>query len=208
MKLATLVSRHRRLLAAACAAAAVTFALSALRPAAPRGVPVPAAARDLPSGATLRASDVRHVFLPPAAIPDGLVRSGVAGHVLAGPMRKGEPFTDARLVGRRLLGGYGPDLVAVPVRMADAGSVRLLHSGDRIDVLVTAASFDAAEAEEAAGPARAVVSSVPVVAIPRAAGGFAGGGDGALVVVAARRDQAVALAGSSPESRWSFVIVG
>jgi Flp pilus assembly protein CpaB len=215
--LAALISRHRRLLAAACAAAAVAFALPALRPAAPRGVPVLTVARDLPAGATLRPADVRPVTLPAAAAPDGLVRSGVAGRVLAGPMRRGEPVTDARLIGPGLLGGYGPDLVAVPVRMADAESVRLLRPGDRIDVLATAGSFDAAPdgLGRAAGRARAVAWAVPVVTIPgrpsgaqSGLGSGGGAGEGALVVVAARRDQAATLAATAHESRWSFVIVG
>jgi Flp pilus assembly protein CpaB len=136
----------------------------------------------------------------------------VAGRVLAGPMRKGEPLTDTRLVGPGLLSGYGPELVAVPVRIADAESVRLLHPGDRIDVLVGQVSVDGAvdgDAEASDRQVRAVVSSVPVIAIPReSSGDQSGPGDGALVVVAARRDQAAALSGLSPESRWSFVIVG
>jgi Flp pilus assembly protein CpaB len=220
MRLAALISRHRRPLAAACAAAAMAFALAALRPAVPRGVPVLTATRDLPSGATLRAADVRRTTLPAAVAPAGLVRSGVAGRVLAGPMRRGEPVTDARLVGRGLLAGYGPGLVAVPVRMADAESVRLLRPGDRIDVLATAAAaaFDTApdEVDRPAGRARAVAWSVPVVTIPRLpsgeqSGGLESGGgpgEGALVVVAARRDQAATLAAAAHDSRWSFVIVG
>ena len=237
--LAALVSRHRRLLAAACAAAAVAFALSAPRAAAPHGVPVPTAARDLPSGATLRPADVRSVTMPAAVAPAGIVRSGLAGRVLAGPMRRGEPLTDARLIGPGLLTGYGPDLVAVPVRVADAASARLLHPGDRIDVLASPASAASAASagdlggdEAAAAPgfrpaerARALVSAVPVIAIPGSGDGTAHGagglgaadtstagdgtyGDGALIVIAARREQAATLAGPTDGSRLSFVIVG
>jgi Flp pilus assembly protein CpaB len=215
---AALVGRHRRLLAAACAAGAVAFALSALRSAAPHGVPVPAAARDLPSGATLRSADVRPVTMPAAAVPAGVVRSGLAGRVLAGPMRRGEPVTDARLIGRQLLNGYGAGLVAVPLRMADAASVRLLRTGDRIDVRTTAAS-PGDLGDEPADPglratdrARPLASAVPVIAVPGRDGddGAAGdaAGDGALIVVAARYDQAAALASAAGGPRLAFVIVG
>ncbi|HEU5159039.1 MAG TPA: RcpC/CpaB family pilus assembly protein [Streptosporangiaceae bacterium] len=217
---AALVSRRRRLLAAACAAAAVAFALAALRPAAPSGVRVPTAARDLPAGATLRPSDIRPVTVPAAAAPAGIVRTALAGRVLAGPMRRGEPLTDARVVGRRLLSGYGPDLVAVPVRVADAASVRLLHPGDRIDLL--AGSTGAAdpgggemadlEVRPTATRARPLVSAVEVIAVPGVGGhptdDDAGAGEGALIVVAAHHDQAATLAGPAAGARLSFVIVG
>jgi Flp pilus assembly protein CpaB len=233
VRLAALVSRHRRVLAAASAAAAAAFALSALRSAAPPGVPIPTAARDLPSGATLRPSDVRPVTVPAAAAPAGIVRSGLAGRVLAGPVRRGEPLTDARLLGGRLLSGYGAGLVAVPLRMADAGSVRLLHPGDRIDVLAAPASLGgegggpapgdlgtgdsgAASPREPPPRARPLAYAVPVIAVPGiGAGGGGTGGldgpveDGALVVVAARPDLAVTLAAPAASgARFAFVIVG
>ncbi len=50
-------------------------------------------------------------------------------------MRAGETITDVRLVGPALLAGYGDQLVAAPVRIADAGSAALLQPGDVIDVL-------------------------------------------------------------------------
>jgi Flp pilus assembly protein CpaB len=215
MTLAALVSRHRRLLSAAFAAAAVACSLSAVRPAPPHGVKILTAARDLPFGAMLRVSDVRPVTVPAAVVPDGIVRSGVTGRMLSGPMRRGEPLTDARLMGRGLLSGYDPGLAAVPVRIADAGSVRLLRPGDHIDVLAAPGPDDADAATEGVaflGRARTLVSSVPVIAVPREPfgdqGSFGRGGEGALVVVAARRDQAAALARSATGSALSFVIVG
>ncbi|HEY7489054.1 MAG TPA: RcpC/CpaB family pilus assembly protein [Streptosporangiaceae bacterium] len=198
-------------------------ALSAVRPAAPRGVRVLAAARDLPSGITLRPSDVRPVVLPPTAVPDGAARTSLTGRVLAGPVRSGEPLTDVRLLDPGLLNGYGPGLVAVPIRMADAGAVRLLHPGDHIDVLAAATPpGDAPDGLPAAGSdaggkptawTRPVASSVPVVAIPPASGDnevtpINEPGDGALVVVAARRDQAATLAAFAGGARLTFVIVG
>ncbi|TYK49439.1 SAF domain-containing protein [Actinomadura decatromicini] len=195
------LARLRRPLAALFAAAAAGLALPALRPGPPPSVAVLAAARDLRAGATLTASDLRRVRLPPEAVPSGALRSGAAGRVLAGPMRRGEPLTDARLVGDGLLRGFGPGTVATPVRIADAGAVRLVRPGDRIDVLAAPSpspslspSLDAAPAVVSGG-ARLVISSVPVVAVPRRAA--SDDHDGALVVVATDRTQAVALAGAA-----------
>ncbi|MFG2085143.1 MULTISPECIES: SAF domain-containing protein [unclassified Spirillospora] len=183
----------RRPLAALLAAAAAGLAFMALRPAPPPSVRVLAAARDLPAGATLAPSDVHHVDLPPAAVPSGTLRSGT-GRVLAAPMREGEPLTDARVVGDGLLRAYGPGTVATPVRIADGDAVRLLHPGDHIDVLTGPAppALPDATAGRLRGDARVVVSSVSVITVP--APNEAGGRQGALIVLATDRAQALALA--------------
>jgi Flp pilus assembly protein CpaB len=192
------LARHRRPLAAVLAAAATGFGLLALRPPPPPSVQILAAARDLPGGTTLRTRDLRVVALPVRAVPDGAVRSGapwrgLTGRVLAGPMRRGEPLTDAGLLGAGLLDGYGPDVVAAPVRVADPGAARLLHAGDRIDVLAVAGGGPLEDIAPAYGRrARTVVSSVPVIAVPREPPGD----HGALVVLATSREQAMALAGA------------
>jgi len=189
------LSRLRRPLAALFAAAAAGLALLALRPGPPPSVRVLAAARDLPAGTPLGPSDLRHLDLPPSAVPVGTLSTGGAGRVLAGPMRRGEPLTDARVVGAGLLRGYGPGTVATPVRLADAGAARLVHPGDRVDVLTVPS-----EAAPANGPrarwdaARVVVSEVPVIATPPPDEN--GAQEGALVVLATDRPQAVALAGA------------
>lgn len=190
------LARLRRPLAALFAAAAAALGLLALRPAPPPSVGVLAAARDLRAGATLTASDLRRARLPPGVVPSGALRSGAAGRVLAGPMRRGEPLTDARLVGGGLLRGHGPGTVATPVRIADAGAVRLVRPGDHIDVLTAPPPSGSLDAASAASPgqARMVISSVPVVAVPRR--DAADDHEGALVVVATDRAQAVALAGA------------
>ncbi|TDD26787.1 hypothetical protein E1287_35875 [Actinomadura sp. KC06] len=189
------LSRLRRPLAALFAAAAAGLALLALRPAPPPSVRVLAAARDLPAGRTLTPSDLRPVNLPPGSVPSGALRSRAAGRVLAGPMRRGEPLTDARVVGAALLRGYGSGTVATPVRMADADATRLLHPGDHIDVLTTQAPSDPLEATQQQGPARIVVSSVPVVAVPPP-DEDGPQEEGALIVLATDRAQAAALAGA------------
>ncbi|TDC03360.1 Flp pilus assembly protein CpaB, partial [Actinomadura bangladeshensis] len=153
----------------------------------PPSVRVLSAARDLPAGTPLTAADLGHVDLPPPAVPSGALRSSAVGRVLAGPMRKGEPLTDARVLGEALLKGYAPGTAATPIRIADRAAARLLHPGDRIDVL----SAPPAEGPEQHG-ARVVVSGVPVVAIPPAVED--GGQEGALIVLATDRAQALALA--------------
>lgn len=185
------LTRIRRPLAALFAAAAAGLALVALRPAPPPSVRVLAAARDLPAGTTLTPSDLRPVGFPPASVPSGTLRSGATGRVLAGPMRKGEPLTDARIVGAALLRGHGPGTVATPVRVADADAVHLLRPGDHVDVLTAPTPLEAAPQP---GGARIVVSAVPVVAVPAPRGNSAR--EGALVVLATDRAQAAALAGA------------
>lgn len=184
-----LVSRYRRLLAALCAAAAVAFGLGTVRGGS--GVPVPVAARDLSAGTALRPGDLTVRTLPTA--PDGLVRRA-AGHTLAAPVRRGEPITDVRLRSNGLLGDS--DGVAVPVRLADAEVVRLLHPGDQVDVLA---------ARDGPLPARTVASAVPVITVPRADSGAA---EGALIMVRTGREEAAALARAAVDARLSIIVVG
>ncbi|MFC9977017.1 Flp pilus assembly protein CpaB [Spirillospora sp. NPDC127200] len=186
--------RARRALAALFAAAGTALALLSLHPSPQEGRRVPVAARDLPAGRTLTAADISTVELPPSAVPDGLARTPLAGRTVAGPMRRGEPLTDARLLGEGLLRGHAPDTVAAPVRIADAGAARLLRPGDRIDVLATTPPGDALAPPRAS--ARPVATAIPVLAVPTA--GDAPQPGGALVVLAADRSQAAALAAAGP----------
>jgi pilus assembly protein CpaB len=141
-----LLARHRRAIAALLAATAMACALLALHPA--PGVEILVAARDLPGG-PLAAADVEPAHFPPDVIPAGALRpdASVTGRVLAAPMRAGEPLTDTRLLGPGLLSGYGPGLLATPVRIADADAAKLLSPGDVIDVLSAPADFTHASAD-------------------------------------------------------------
>lgn len=191
---------HRRLLAALLTAAAVAATVEALAPPEPRTVAVTVAARDLPAGRALASGDLTTARLASAAVPDGAVRPS-AGAILAAPMRRGEPLTDARLVGPSLAAAH-PGLVAVPIRLPDAAMAALLDPGDRIDLYAVAAGGDpsapagagAAAADGAAGGAGAgaggailLATDVLVLAVPAAdAAGTANGADGLsgrLVVV-------------------------
>ena len=121
--------------------------------------------------------------LAPAPPPTAPVVA--AAHDLPG----GATITDVRLVGPALLAGYGGRLVAAPVRIADAGSARLLQPGDVIDVLAADGASgigDGTAAGTAGGPvageARLVASGVRVVAVPRDDESALTGGDRKSVV--------------------------
>ena len=167
---------HRRLLSALCVAGAVLAGLQAAAPPPPRTVPVLTAARDLPAGTLLTDADLVATEFRPDSAPDGsATRSAAVGRTLAGPLRRGEPVTDVRLVAPSLLRGY-PGLVAVPVRIPDPGTVALLRVGDRVDLLVTETDGSAAST---------LATDVPVLALPRSAASGAGPvtASGALVVL-------------------------
>ncbi|MQA06223.1 MAG: Flp pilus assembly protein CpaB [Streptosporangiales bacterium] len=198
------VSRHRRLLAAVLAAAAMTAALTALRPAADPTVDVPVAAKDLAAGARLHAADLDVRALPAAAVP-AAARTDTAqlvGQVLAGPIRKGESFTDVRLVGASSVAGYGKGTVGTPVRIADPGVAALLHPGSVIDVL----AVPTAGGLEATGPAKVVASKVRVLAVPETSN--TDSGNGTLIVVAATQTQAKQLTRNAADTRLSITLHG
>lgn len=202
-RLRRFVSRHRRLIAALLAAAAVACGLSALRPPEPTRVPVVAAATDLAGGTELSESDLTTVALRPAVVPAGAIRppADIAGRTVAGSVRSGEPLTDARLVGASLL--TADDLVATPVRIADRGITGLLQNGDRVDVLAAQTRGDAA-----GETARVVAPDVRVVTVPDRAESDRGPavGEGALVVLATTSDEAAELASAAVTSRLSVTL--
>lgn len=96
------------------------------------------AVRDLSPGITLTAEDVTLRKHPAALLPDG-AQTGPAsliGATLAGPARRGEVLTDARVLGSRLAGlSAGPDARVVPLQLADTAVLNLLRAGDIVDVL-------------------------------------------------------------------------
>jgi pilus assembly protein CpaB len=133
-----------------------------------RTVAVAVAARDLPSGTTLRASDVRVTAVPAGLAPRGRSPGAapLTGRVLAAPVRAGEPLTDVRLVGAGLTSLLAEDQVAAPVRLADLAVTAVVRAGDRVDVLATPEGVANAEvvAERAlvlAAPTRPGSASVP-----------------------------------------------
>jgi len=215
------LARHRRVVAAGCAALAVWCGLAVLRPPPPPTETVVTVARDLSAGITLGAADLRLVALPPAAVPGGSLRDAAQaqGHVLAGPVRAGEPVTDVRLAATRLL---APGTVATPVRPADAGVVGLLRLGDRVDVLAVPAAGGGGPVPGsqippgAAAPGattRVVGAGLVVLALPGPGGASASGADNlgpasptGLVVVAATPAVALQLAAAAAQGALSLTI--
>ncbi len=194
---------RRRLLAALCAATAVAAGLQATRAPAPPTTTVLTAAHDVPAGATVEASDLTTTAFAPESVPAGtLAADDVLGRTTAGPLRKGEPLTDVRLLDRELLEQF-PGLVAAPVRIGDRGSVALLNVGDRVDVVAADPQGNREAATVAAG--------ATVLAIPRADtegldGGPAGLGGGGLVVLAVSEQTARDLAQAAVTAFLSVVI--
>jgi pilus assembly protein CpaB len=171
--------RPRSPVHAARRGAALLLALAALvlaaRPpdvgpptATPRTAPVVVAAADLAPGTVLTRGSLRTADLPADAVPAGSARSAdeLAGQVLAGGLRRGEPVTDARLVGPGLTSLLAPGQVAAPLRLDDLAVAGLVRPGDRVDVLATAPGSPTAD----------VVASSALVLAPSPTGGT--GSDG------------------------------
>lgn len=193
------VVRHRGVLAALAAAGSVAAGLQVLAPPAAATVPVLTATRDLRWGSAVGPGDVAVVQVPAAAVPDGTLRAtpDALGRLLASPVRRGEAITDVRLVGPGLLDE--PGLLAVGIRIADAGTTRLVRAGAVVDVLAaTADDFGGAPV----GAAEVVAGSVRVLAVPRSPG------DGALLLVAATEAQAARLAAAEATRRLSVALRG
>ncbi|SDY59170.1 Flp pilus assembly protein CpaB [Modestobacter sp. DSM 44400] len=158
------------------------------------------AATDLTAGAVLTGADLGLVTLPASMAPDGVVDDvgQLTGEVLAGPLRRGEPVTDVRVIGPGLWSRVPPGQVAAPVRLADLAVAALLRPGDRVDVLASPADAGAAEVVAA----DALVLSAP----PAEATGPAAGADGGLLVLAVSAETAARLAGSATSATLTVTL--
>jgi Flp pilus assembly protein CpaB len=184
---------HRRLLAGVAAAAAVYFGLLALSPSPPPTVAVLAAARDLTGGAVPTPDDLRTVDLPPGAVPSGALRPGadLTARLLSGPVRAGEPLTDARFLAPPAV---PPGSLAYPFRIDDADISALLRVGDHVNLYAASSTT--------AGTASLLGRSVRVVALPAPRSATAG----ALIVVATTPEIATRLAQASTNSRITVAL--
>ncbi|WP_443051134.1 RcpC/CpaB family pilus assembly protein [Streptomyces sp. JV185] len=92
--------------------------------------------------------------------------------------------------------------VSAPVRIADAGAVRLLRPGDRVDVI---ASGEGGTGSGAGARARVLARGARVTEVPQGpAEGSAQGG--ALIVLSVPRDTATALAGAGISSQLAVTL--
>jgi hypothetical protein len=113
------------------------------------------AAHDLGAGSVLHPSDLATVGFAPGTVPSGHIRDPV-GRQLAAPLRRGQPITDAALLGASLVVDR-PDLVAVPVRLPDTAMAELLSVGDEVDLI---------SADPQGGPAATIARDALVLALP------------------------------------------
>jgi len=105
---------------------------------------------------------------------------------------RGHPVADPLRQQRRAV-----EWVSAPVRIADAGTVRLLRSGDRVDVI-------AAQDTAAGGDAEVVARGARVTEVPEPLDEAAG--SGALVVLSVPRATAARLAGASATARLAVTM--
>lgn len=185
--------RARRIAAGLLVALA---AVAALRPD-PGGASqlVAVAAHDLAPGTTLTESDLRMEKRSAATLPDGTeVSERVVGATLAGPARRGEVLTDARVLGSRLAGlTAGRDARLVPLHLADSTVLDVIRSGDVVDVL-------GATTGVTSGPdahPRLVAANAVVVLVSPAANPSRGTGGDRVVLVALPAAAATALAAAT-----------
>ncbi|MBD7995239.1 Flp pilus assembly protein CpaB [Arthrobacter sp. Sa2CUA1] len=169
------------------------------------------AGADLPAGHVLTSGDLRLTAFPAAADSAGSFGDpgALAGQRLAVPLRAGSVLTDSFLVGPGLLTGAPSGTSAVPLRTADPAAAGLLSPGVLVDVMLAPEPGFNGSAE-----ASRLAAGVPVlwIAGPAEESGGTWPGpaetDARLVVVAARGQEAAALAGASERGNLYLVISG
>ncbi|MFB7208297.1 RcpC/CpaB family pilus assembly protein [Streptomyces sp. NPDC056255] len=106
-------------------------------------------------------------------------------------------------------------LVSAPIRIADAGTVRLLRPGDHVDVIAAGEAGSGAEVGAGSGAGvRVLAKGARVTEVPRSPAGGSEGSDGsdgfaedgALIVLAVPRETATALAGAGISSQLAVTL--
>ncbi|CAH0209885.1 hypothetical protein SRABI83_02113 [Arthrobacter sp. Bi83] len=208
-RLTAWLNRNRRLAVALLLCGAAGIAVHQLTPAPAHTVSALAAARDLPAGATLGSTDLAAINVLPSMLSAGTFTeaTGLNGKQLAAPLRMGQLFTDAQLVGPGLLTGAPPGSAAVPLRMADPSSIRLVSPGQLVNVVLTSGS-----GYEQKAASKVLATAVPVLWTSAEEGQdgqwLSSGDSDGLMVVAATPAEASALAGASTQGKLFFVLVG
>ncbi|MEV0976797.1 hypothetical protein [Streptomyces sp. NPDC049915] len=152
---------------------------------------------EVPHFAPVRVRGVRHLAHRLARHRRRAVAAGLAvtaaALMAAGPRQTAGPD---RVRGHPPHRGGG-ETVAAPVRIADAGTVRLLRPGDRVDVI-------AAEDGTGGGDARVVARGARVARLPEVTDDVTGGGT--LVVLSVPRATAARLVGASATARLAVTV--
>jgi Flp pilus assembly protein CpaB len=191
--------RHRRIITALLAGSCAIAAVQVWSPADPATRSVVVAAHDLAAGSVLGSGDLRTVPVAAGVLPRGAMQvpGSLVGRTLAGPLRSGEVVTDQRFVGRSLLTGYGPGLVAAPLRIPDSQVAELLAVGDRVDVFAATGEVSAA--------AEQIATDAAVLALPAPSELSR---EGALVVLAVPGTVAARLAQAMATTMLTVVLRG
>ena len=190
-------------MAAGCAALAVVFLASFLRPSGPALVDILTATTDLPAGSALTAEDISARPFPADHVPPGAFTdtTQLIGRLLAAPMAQGEAVTQSRLMS---VGPRADGLHTVPVRLADAEMADLLAPGALIDLVLPMGDTSSPLAGEV------IAAGARVVTVPRrpreGTFGASPRSAGSLVVVATDRRTAVALAAVGLRSGLGVII--
>jgi Flp pilus assembly protein CpaB len=187
---------HRRGLAALLLAVAVLAGLNVLTARSAGGRPVLVAARTIPAGSTIGASDLEVAALPEDVVAEGALTGPdeAVGRTAVVGIPARQVLTPSALLGTE--GQVGPGRVALPVTFGVAATVALLRVGSRLDVL----------GADAAGSGYGVVAAgVRVVAIPTVGeSGVLGGSQTALVLLEVTSSQAAAITAAATVSALSF----
>lgn len=127
--------RRRRLLLILAVLTAAVIVLPSFAPASARTVPVLVAARDLPSGVPLAASDLEVSQVAQGLVPAGALADPreAIGQAVGSPVPRGQPVTAALL---QREGGLEPGRAAVVVP-ADRALLPHLRIGSEVDVVIS-----------------------------------------------------------------------
>lgn len=173
------------------------------------------AVRDLAPGTTLSAADLATVALPAAARPSDAPTTvdDLVGRRVVVPLLQGDAVLARHLLGASLLDGYGSDMVATPLRLADSSALAVLRPGDVVDVIAATAGA----ATDAGGSEAVVVArGVRVLLTSASATGTTSGGllsapsgaDTPSLVLATTSTEALGIARAAVGSRLSVVLRG
>ena len=218
LSLARQLRRHRRLLASLLVAWAAVLALGELRPAPPPQRQVTAAAHDLPAGSVITLADLTTINLSEPAVPPGSISDPTlaVGHVLSITIPARMPIITSMLVSGESLRVTtqvsGRPLVAIPVRLTDAGAATLLVAGDLVDVWATRTAADGAPVDGSTpSVAVRVAASARVLAVPhpRSSASTSGGdaSTGGLVVLAVPGSVVPELAYAAASARLAVTVL-
>ncbi|WP_167853852.1 SAF domain-containing protein [Acidipropionibacterium timonense] len=190
-----MVARHRRLLAALLAAAAVFLATTAMHRAPAGTVPVVVASTRIPGGSAVTSSQVRVVDMPLDLAPDG-ARSRpeeVVGRTVVADLPKGAAVTDASFL-TAAAGSKGQALVGV--HLSDPALLSMLRVGQKVSVV-----------SGESGAAKVIAADAVIRALPHPSGGGLLGDNGTgLVVVATDERSAAEIAVQSSNSTIGLVV--